>query len=637
MAAISIQGVTRHFGAQVVLQDVSLELLAGEIVGLVGANGAGKTTLFRLIVGELAPDTGTITVSRGVEIGFLHQEPDISLDRTLHDEVCSAFEELLAMEDRLSRLAEEISANADQPNLSALMARYDRLSTQFITAGGHTCEARLNEILGGLAFSAADHTRPMSGMSGGEKCRAALARLLLQDRPFLLLDEPTNHLDIDAVRWLERFLEGHRGGAVVISHDRYLLDRLCDRIVEVDRTRVRCYAGNYTTYAQVKQRDLLTQGREYEKDTAFIKKERAFIAKHLSGQRTKEAKGRRTRLERRLRAGEFVTERAMTARTVRMGFAETQSGEGAVLRCDQLRMSFGNRVLFADLAFQVFSGDRLGITGPNGTGKTTLLKIILRKLEATSGEAQLDPKLSVGYYAQENVELEPDQTVLDTIRQARSEFTELQARSFAARYLFTGDDVFKTPAVLSGGEQSRLRLARLILQGPQVLVLDEPTNHLDIPSREVLEQALLDFGGTIIAVSHDRYFLDRIVNRLLVLRDAGHEIYEGNYSGYVEHVEREKASAKVETSARRAVSGGGVVARPVGKRAASPYDRLSIDELEAMVIERETELALLHEKFADRAVYRDPGSLAALKEEVASLEAELAEIDAAWQERAESQ
>jgi ATP-binding cassette subfamily F protein 3 len=477
----------------------------------------------------------------------------------------------------------------------------------------------------------------MSVMSGGQKCRAALAKLLLEDRSFLLLDEPTNHLDIDAVRWLEKFLAGHHGGAVIVSHDRYLLDRLCDRIIEVDRTRVTGYPGNYSNYAKIKEVRQLTEQRQYEKDAEFIKKERAFIAKNIVGQRTKEARGRRTRLERRLAAGEFVTERISRRRKAAIAFKQADTDEDTVLRCDELCMSYGENILFTDVTFQVPSGGRFGITGPNGTGKTTLLRIILAEVAATGGDFTLDPKLTVGYYSQETVELDPDRTIVDEIRHARSDFTEHQARSYLARYLFTGEDVFKTLGMLSGGEQSRVRLATLILQEPQVLVLDEPTNHLDIPSREVLEEALLNFGGTIIVVSHDRYFLDRIVDRLLVLRRTSHGLYNGNYSYYIAQVELEKAAVKGETPARRRSAEKRVAGRDEKKSAPSPYDRLSIDELEAMVIERETELATLHERFADPAVCRDPDALAELREEVELLEADLAEVDAAWQERVESQ
>ncbi len=665
MAVVVVFGITKQFGTQVVLQSVSLELRSGETVGLIGANGAGKTTLFRLIAGECQPDLGTITRARGLEIGYLKQEPEVSLTRTLHEEVGSVFADLLQLEQKLHAISEQMAAVSDQVRLKDLMASYDRVNGRFIAAGGHTFETRLNEIVGGLGFTQADHHLPMAVLSGGQKSRTALAKLLLQDRQLLLLDEPTNHLDIDAVRFLEKFLSGHRGGAVIISHDRYLLDRLCDRILEVERGEVSSFPGNYSNYAKTKEVRLLTRQRQFEKDQDFIEKERAFIAKHLAGQRTKEAQGRRTRLKRRMDAGEFVTDAPQTRRSTRLAFGRTETKGGTVLRCDELGMRYGDNVLFTDLTCQVFAGDSFGITGPNGTGKSTLLKIILSEISPYEGTVTLDTGRTVGYYAQEAVELDPERTVLDEIRAHRPELTEERARTMLGSYMFTGQDVFKKLKMLSGGEQSRVRLASLILADPEILILDEPTNHLDIPSCEVLEEALLNFGGTIIVVSHDRYFLDRIVDRLMVIRRGGHAIYNGNYSFYIEQVERQRVAARPRrdrlpftsrsdvkgegtcTPRRNRKSKGGAASRKrLGKQAdhrkdskskTSPHDRLSIEELEKLVIEREVELSLLHERFGDQAVCKDQDALAELQEQADALSAELAELDTAWQERVDAQ
>jgi len=638
MAAVVIQGVTKQFGTQMVLENASLELNSGETVGLVGANGSGKTTLFRLIVREFEPDFGTITRARGVEIGYLKQEPAVVLDRTLHEEVGSVFADLLVLEGKLHAVADQIAHSHDDPILPQLMEAYDRINTQFIAAGGHTFETRLNEILGGLGFSMSDNILPMSALSGGQRCRAALAKLLLEDKPLLLLDEPTNHLDIDSVRWLEKFLTGHRGGAVVISHDRYLLDRLCERIVEVADRRMASFPGNYTNYAQTKAMRELTQERDFEKHSEFITKERAFIAKHLAGQRSQQAKGRRTRLERQLKDGELVTQAPTSKRQAKIAFTTKDAKEGTILRCDDLSMAYGDNRLFTDLGFQVSGGDRLGITGPNGTGKTTLLKILLGEVPATSGTFELAPRLRVGYYSQDHAGLDPKRTIVDEIRAVRPEFSEQNARSFLGRFLFTGNDAFKPLGALSGGEQSRVRLASLMLGGSDVLVLDEPTNHLDIPSREVLEEALGEFNGTIIAVSHDRYFLDRVVNRLLVIRPEGHALYEGNYSFYIEQVEHQRAADKAASAPpRKKKTKGKSTAATHAKPARSPYDHLSLGDLEALVMKKEVQLAGLHDKFGDPAVCKDPDALAELQEEVEAVSRELAAIDEAWQERADSQ
>ncbi len=639
MGVISIRNVTKQFAEQVVLNGVSLELQTGEIAGIVGANGVGKTTLFRLIAGEMEPDTGTVTSSRGLDIGFLKQEPDVLLERTLHDEVGSVFAELLALEDRLRNAGERMAACSDEVELQELMAAYERINAQFIAAGGHVFETKLNEILGGLGFSPADYAQSMAVLSGGQKCRAALAKLLLADKRFLLLDEPTNHLDIDAVRWLEKFLAGHRGGAAIISHDRYLLDRLCNRIVEIDRAGLSAFPGNYSNYVKTRDVRLLTQQRQFEKDSAFIAKEQDFIAKNVVAKRTSVAQGRRKRLERRLEAGEFVTEAPRLQRPPRFSFEKAEGKDVTALRCDELAMRFGDNVLYTDLTFQVPAGIRFGITGPNGTGKTTLLRNIRNEVAPVAGSITLDPKLSIGYYAQEHTDLDPSRSVVDEIRHANPELSEQDARTLLGTFRFTGDDVFKPLGLLSGGEQSRVRLAKLILEAPGLLILDEPTNHLDIPSREVLETALLDFAGTIIVVSHDRYFLDRVVDRLLVLRREQYAVYDGNYSFYIAQVEQ----ARVDTRAREATprrqlrSKEGTKGGGKDRSGPSPYDRMSIDEIEALVIEREAGLAAVNERFGDPEVYKDAKTLADLHRQADELRKELAEVDAAWQERVDNQ
>ncbi len=628
MAVIQIQKVRKQLGGQVVLNDLSIDLHPGEKVGLVGPNGAGKTTIFKLITAALIPDAGTVTMSRGTQIGYLPQEPIIEPGRTLHDEVLSAFTDLLELEKRQHDLTEEMSHTPPGPALDDLMARYDRANDEFIAAGGYTYEQRLEAILHGLGFADADYVKQLGVLSGGQKCRAALAKLLLADSQFLLLDEPTNHLDIDAVRWLERFLANHHGGAVIISHDRYLLDRVADRIVEVDRGMAKSYPGNYTAY--LKQRDVerLTQERQFEKDQAFIDKERAFIQRHMGSQRTAEARGRRTRLARRLGAGEFTLEKPGEHRRVSIRFEDdgaTLEGRD-ILEISELAKAYGDHKLFAGLSLIVPYGERLGITGPNGTGKSTLLKIVMGQVPADAGTSRLASKASVGYFAQDIGELDPERTILEELLAIRPDLKEGGARDYAARFLFRNDDVFKLIRLLSGGEQSRVRLMKLILSNPNVLLLDEPTNHLDIPSREVLEEALLEFPGTIIAVSHDRYFLDRLTERLLVLRADGHVIARGNYTAYIEQLEQNKTAA--EAAATKAKTTERATAAPA--KAAKPKSRfakMKFDELEAFIIEREAKLESVHARFGDPTVYADGAAVAKLRAEFDALKTELAEAE----------
>ncbi len=646
MAIIAINHVTRQFGTQVVLDGASFEIETGDIVGLIGANGSGKTTLLRMLAGLDKPDTGEIIQAKGLRVGLLAQEPVIDLKRTLHDEVAVAFEAILALEQQLHAISDDMSNDPDEARMAALMKSYDKVHHKFIASGGETFEAKLHEILGGLGFCLAEYNRPMGEFSGGQRCRAALARLLLTDSSFLLLDEPTNHLDIDAVRWLENYLGKHPGGAIVVSHDRYLLDRVCTRIVEIDRGKANSYTGNYSTYASTKELRLLTQARQFEKDKKFIEKEQAFINKHLSGQRTKEAQGRRTRLNRRLGGGEFVTEKDKSNRTARIAFRNSSThDDGVVLRCDDLAFAYDKaETLFSGITFQLYGSERLGITGANGCGKTTLLRILTSQLTPTEGSMSFEQRVSIGYFSQESFHLDPDKCMLDEIRGVKPGLGEEAARSYMGQFLFTGEDVFKPMGLLSGGEQSRVRLASLILEQPDLLILDEPTNHLDIASREALEQTLQDFPGTIIVVSHDRYFLDQIASRMLIFRVDGYENLVGNYSDCVAQIDAKKA--KIAAQAKAASSGKGKAsskkdrkstAKPVPEvRLSAQYDHLSVEQLEKMVMEKEVAIAQLNERFGDAEVHKNPDLLAEIQEELAALEAELTVIDQAWQERADS-
>jgi ATP-binding cassette subfamily F protein 3 len=681
MGSIRLQNVGKQFGGQIVLNDVTLDLHSGQVAALIGPNGAGKTTIFRLIAGQYPPDTGTVTLSKGLAVGYLAQEPTIATQKTLRDAVAEAFTDLIAMEQRLQQLGQELADEHDGPRAGELMTQYDRLHARFEAAGGYSFEQRLNEVLGGLGFSPADYALPVSALSGGQKCRAALAQLLLAGAAdasgasdqFLLLDEPTNHLDIDAVRWLEKFLAGHHGGAVIISHDRYLLDRLAERTIEVQPTpsggRLESYPGNYTNFVQTRELRRLSAERQYEQDKAFVEKEREYIARYGAGQRARQAQGRLKRLERQIAAGEFVLERSGQRRDAKLEFTDpnraskspgTFGGAGQtagtragteIVRVEGLRKQYGDKVLFTDLALELYAGQRLGITGPNGTGKTTLLKILLGQVEADTGKVRVAPTARVGYFAQEGTGLDPAKTIVDEILAVRPHLLERDARHIAARYLFSGEDVFKRIGSLSGGEQSRVRFMKLILTAPDVLILDEPTNHLDIPSREALEESLAEFPGTIIAVSHDRYFLDRIAQKLLVLRPDTHHLYPGNYTYYIEQIEQQKAAAEARAEAERAAAQEQQRRRQKAARQAARAARghaagdepsalekqlkkLKLDALETYIHERETRVTKLQERFGDATVYKDPAQLERLQTEFDQVKEELAAAEEEWLTRA---
>ncbi len=629
MGTIAIQGVTVQIGGQVVLRDISAELHSGRITGIVGPNGAGKTTLFRLILGLIKPDMGTVTRTRGMEVGYLPQIPAIGLTHTLHDELLTAAADVLALEQRMHDLSHQM-ASATGEDLTDLLAQYDRVNAEFLAADGYEIEQRVKTVVSGLGFRESDLTLPVSVLSGGQKCRAALAKLLIQDSSYLLLDEPTNHLDIDAVRWLERFLTGHHGGAAIISHDRYLLDQVCDQILEVEGGRITAYSGNYSTYAETRRVQRLTQERQYEKDRVFIEKERDFIARHLAGQRSQQAKGRRTRLERELAAGSFTLERPGERRRFALNFDIEITPGKTVVSGSGLSKRYENRPLFADLDVQISAGQRLGITGPNGTGKTTLLKALLGLTPPDAGAVALDRTTRIGYHSQEADDLAPDSNLMQQIQSVRPNLDDQTIRGLLGSFLFSGEDVFKPMAALSGGERARLRLLKLVLTQPHMLVLDEPTNHLDIASREVLEEALSAYPGTIVAVSHDRYFLDRIATRLLVMRDGSHRSFTGNYSAYVEQVEREAAPPPPKPAAPPAAAPR-PAAKPKGPR--SRFERMPLEELEKFIEQGERRLDEYTRRFADPELARDFQGLAKLHTEFETLKAELEEAVETWGRR----
>jgi len=642
MGIVSLRNVGIGFDAHVVLEGLDWEIQRGEKVGLVGANGSGKTTLFRLILGELKPSVGTVTRSRGLQIAHLPQEPRLDTSNTLFEEVVSTFENLRLLEQRVADVAQEIADHHDSDRLPELMAEYDELHHRLEAAGGYRYETYVREVLGGLGFSPADYDLPISALSGGQKCRAALARLLLQEADLLLLDEPTNHLDIDASRFLEKFLAGYHGAAIIVSHDRYLLDRVVDKIADLDERRITVYPCTYSDYAESKRIRRMTADREFQKQQAWLAHQREYADRVKADKsRAKQARGRLRRLDRLEREGRVLVRPTHARRTMAIDFEPARRPGDMVLRCRGVRKAYGDVVLFDDFNLEVFRGEKIGIVGPNGVGKTTLLKMVVQRVRPDAGEVRLFENLVVGYYDQEHADLNVDHRVIDEIQPDRTGPQEAEIRSYLAKFLFRGDDVYKRVGDLSGGEQSRVTLARLVRSNPQVLVLDEPTNHLDIPAKEALEEALIAYQGAILLVSHDRYFLDRVVNRLLVLAERGrYELLPGNWTTYEQRLaEREaseraadEAAAPVRRPDRRRPKKTG---RTTGSQDDSPYASWSLQKIEDAIIEREQRLEQTERQFADPNVYRNAERARSLRAEAEALRAELATLNAVWEARVE--
>lgn len=523
-----LSDVNKSYGSQDVLSGVSLQVNPGEHVGLVGRNGAGKTTIFRLVTGEETVDRGEVVRARGLKLGLLAQHIHFDKGSTVHESALAAFGRLQQIEHEMHELEHRMADAVD--DLENVLDRYSDLQHKYEREGGFEYSAKAEAILQGLGFDRDSWQMETEKLSGGQQNRLGLARLLLSEPDVLLLDEPTNHLDVGAVEWLEEFLQSYPSGFVLVSHDRYFLDRACRRIIEVENGQATSYKGNYSDYLIEREERREIQQRAFENQRRLIAKTEQFIRKNLAGQKTKQAKSRRTMLQKLERVDAVRADQSS-------GDFRLQDIERAgthVLTITDAAIGYGEKVLGRDISLILRRGECLGVIGPNGSGKTTFLKTILAKIPSLSGEIRWGSKVEIGYYAQQLEDLdERNEIIMELRRVAPSSATAGELRSFLAKFLFSGDDVYKHVRDLSGGEKGRLALAKLIYSGVNVLVLDEPTNHLDIPSRESLEEALQAYEGTIITISHDRFFLDRVATQILALDGEGKaEHYNGDYTEY---------------------------------------------------------------------------------------------------------
>ena len=524
MPLIQLEDIWKSFGAYDVLTGIHWQIDPGDRIGLVGPNGCGKTTLLRIITGESPLDRGRLHRQRDLNIGFLTQDPIFDLDLTVMDAALDAFADILVLQHRLYDL-EKIMAEGE--NSDAVLNDYGHLRDRYEHMGGYATEARAKAILFGLGFCETDLKLPTQVLSGGQKNRLALAQLLAREPDLLLLDEPTNHLDLQAIEWLEYFLSDYAKAFVIISHDRTLFERTVTKIVDLERGVIEQYSGTYSFYIQEKELRRAQQQKAYRAQQAHIERTEEYIRRNIAGQKTKQAQSRRRALEKLDRV-----ERVVQQRDIALRFNTTTRGGDRVLQVENLTKAYPNRPLFSDLNLTLWQGERLGIIGPNGSGKSVLLKIFTEQLAPDSGRVIPGKGLEIGYYAQTRQDLNPNLSVLEEIWSLTPRVPEVEIRNFLGAFLFSGDDVERKTGLLSGGEKSRVALAKLMRAPLNLLVLDEPTNHLDIASRHVLESALEDFYGTVIAVSHDRYFLNRLVNRLIVLGDGKWQLIDGNYDTY---------------------------------------------------------------------------------------------------------
>ena len=530
MAVVSVQNLKVDFGGKVLFENVSFDVNPGEFVGLIGANGTGKTTLFKVITGEVDPTEGGAFVGRNVKVGYLEQHACHGSVRTVYDEALSVFEPLMQMEAELEDIAAAIDNH--EGNRDALIERQTHLNEVFQEQEGLTFRSRTRSALIGLGFKETDFYLSCDKLSGGQRSKLSMCKLLLSGSDLLLLDEPTNHLDIAGTEWLENYLSTFRGTIIVISHDRFFLDRITNKTVEISHGKCHCTKGNYTEYLKLKEERLESERRAYENQLAEIKRIEGIIEQQRSFARERNfitAESKRKMLEKK--KAELVIPDPPLSK-MRMKFTPVCETGNDVLNVSGLSKSFGLKRLFADADMEVFKDERVFVLGTNGCGKTTLLRILTKQQSADEGSFSFGSNVKVGYFDQSLESLRGGKTVIDEIWDEHRLFTETTVRSYLALFLFRGDDVFKNVDTLSGGEKAKLCLLKLMLSGANVLLLDEPTNHLDIPSREVLEAALEDFDGTIIAVSHDRYFINKLSTKIYRMTENGFEKFDGDYNAY---------------------------------------------------------------------------------------------------------
>jgi ATP-binding cassette subfamily F protein 3 len=593
---VQLNGVSKSFGSQNVLRDIAFQINPGEKFGLIGANGSGKTTLLKIIGGVYQPDTGSVTRKSGLQIGTLDQIPEFHEGTSILEEALRASDYLRRLETEMRKLEHAIST---EPRAD-ILDHYSHVQHEFELKGGYSCRARTEAALHGVGFSKDVFERSSCNLSGGEKNRLALAKLLLSNAELLLLDEPTNHLDIRAIEWLEKFLRETDKTVISVSHDRIFLDRVANRIIEIDDGRVQDYRGNYSDYLKQRGERVARQEKEWRLQTEWVEKQEDYIRRNIAGQKTKQAQSRR-----KLLARVKPLERPKSApATVKFRFTSGERSRRYVLTARDLAIGYAGTPLVGDIRFEVQRGERWAILGANGSGKTTLLKTLIGSHAPMDGELEWNDTLEVGYYDQQLHDLDPEATVLDEIRQLDLTATDGDLRSYLAQFLFSGEDVFKKVAQLSGGEKSRLTLARIIYVAPQLLALDEPTNHLDIASREALESALIEYPGTVLFVTHDRYLVQKIASHLVYIESGRAYVFD-RLSAFEEWLAAEAVSVRLESS-KQAAGPPSATARSLNKR--PPLQGLSKNKREQ--VERE---------------------ITELETRIASMEAELAELELSFQ------
>ncbi|WP_366248774.1 ABC-F family ATP-binding cassette domain-containing protein [Terribacillus aidingensis] len=645
MILLQANNITKLFGADVILSNIKLEVQTQDRLAIVGRNGAGKSTLLKILAGELSYDEGNVFLAKDATLGYLEQHTGLESEKSILEEMKTVFADLIQQEEELRRLEERMGDPeliSDDTAYQQLLTNYDTKQQAFRLNGGYQYEADIRSVLNGLRFGDKDLSTPIGSLSGGQKTRLALGKLLLQKPDVLILDEPTNHLDISTLDWLEGYLSSYQGAVVVVSHDRYFLDKTVNTVIEIAHNHSVRYKGNYSNYLEQKAANFERELKQYEKQQSEIKKMEEFVQKNIArATTTKRAQSRRKQLEKM----ERIDRPLHDASSAKLTFDIDRRSGNDVLKVKDLSYQYPESTspVFEHVTFHMNRQDRIALTGPNGTGKTTLLKTIIGKLPAKSGHVELGTGVSIGYYDQEQTELHSSKSVLAELWDEYPLMDEKDIRTILGNFLFTGDDVLKVVNTLSGGEKARLALAKLMMQKSNLLIMDEPTNHLDLDSKEVLESALADYPGTILFVSHDRYFMNKVSTQVLEMADKQIISYLGNYDYFIEKKQEKQEIAALEASAaetkqttvtqesKSSYHQDKAIKREIRKR------ERRISELEEKIAELETEIESNETLLTDPDIFQDYQKAQEITEKNEELQATLLEVMEEWETLSEEQ
>jgi len=638
MIILQVNQLTKYFGADLILSNIKLEIQSRDRVALVGRNGAGKSTLLKIIAGELSYDSGEIIKPTHIKMGYLAQNSGLDSSRSIWDEMLEVFTPLRAIEKQLSELGSHLGnpdVLADPVRYEKTLKAYDELQEQYKEQGGYQYEADIRSILHGLQFSSYDYkTTPVSSLSGGQRTRLALGKLLLAKPDLLILDEPTNHLDLETLSWLEQYLQAYPGAVLLVSHDRYFLDKVVTEVYELSNTKLKRYAGNYSRYLEQRAEQYEQELKRYEKQQEEIARLQDFIQRNIArASTTKRAQSRRKQLEKMEQLERPVDDEKSASFSFTIG---RPSGH-EVLTAEKLAVGYGDGTpVIRQISFRITRGESVALVGPNGIGKSTLLKAIARRLPIQAGKLRYGSNVLIGYYDQNQADLSSNKRVLDELWDAYPDKTEKEIRTVLGNFLFSGDDVLKPVSALSGGEKARLALAKLMLQKANVLILDEPTNHLDLDSKQVLEQALIDYPGTILFVSHDRYFINRIATKLFELSSDGLTEYLGDYDYYIakkaEMYELKRLEARPDKTLDGTESAKAAYEQEKEEKKRQRQRQRRLEEIEAEIETLEAQIAEVEQQLCDPSVYGNYETVQQLSQENEERKQQIERLLSEWEQ-----